>query len=406
MRSPTLVDELAKLINDSHQHAWSTFNWVRTHALTYGLSPTATAKWVTPGEPAFVSALLEYPFALGHLSNIIEAHLQPLGLCALKPLVSGIFIHQKPKVRFKPYRGHVELGDLLLVRQHFQSGTAEPEGRAFLMQAKSAKKAATGSLSGKEGQQFALYSNWARPFVFPHKELGPPPDGSTHWNFSHGPANYAESGIYGIVSNTNSLHSSFPGNCTWATGSAHPVPSFMPLGTLPSVQASSSLASVMKEFLLGNAGRPWHAVPDANDHWSSFIVQCLHAAAAWKPYPVQRQGASALPRRRDVMGLVHALASTTVEAWTSSNHPHFSPKLPGRFAHYQRSIAKEMTDSWQESLKNQDVIHDLPPNRDDLEQEPPKGGLSVLYIATYGDKKLIESNESYEQEGTSEPRHY
>lgn len=361
----SLLEELTVLINASHRHAWMRFDRVRGQAVNYGLIDASVAKWKTPGEPAFVSSLLDYPMVTNGLRGAIERHLKPLGLCSATPLVSGVFIHQKPKIRFTTKRSEIELGDLLLVRQHFRSAVAEPEGKAFLIQAKSAAKPETGSLSGKEALQHKLYSNWATPFTFPYNEIGPPPDGSTHWNFGLGPKHHSGSGAYGIVSNSERVVG-FPDECAWAIGAA----SSVPVGVKPSVEAPDSLAEIMEKFLLGQWGRTWEATPAMSDHWSSFIVRCLEASVDWKPYPVQRLG-SMLPRRRDV---VHLLLGS---GW--------APRGP-RY----RNQAQDLLDAWKHSLGS-DGQGEEPPSADvEWRYRPPGVGMSVLYVATYGDGTLSE----------------
>lgn len=391
IQTMTLKSDLAHLIKGSHQDTWGTFEWVRSHATRYGLSPTKTAKWRTPGEPAFVSSLLEFPFARRRLGRLIEEHLRPLGLSSTTPLVSGVFIHQKPKVKFRPFRGQVELGDLLLVRQHFKSAVATPQGRAFLVQAKSSNVPRTGALTGKEAQQFALYADWSTPFVFPNKELGKPPDGSKHWDLSRGPTPYPNSGVYGIVANEPVVPGAFPDACPWAVGVAQRPAA----GTPQSVDASRwSLAEVMERFLLGNWGRPWDAAPPSGDHWSAFVIECLAAASTWRPYPVQRTGhpqAAALPRRRDVVGLVHAIA----KAASDTVHPSFARFYPYAYAGVyddeladktQRAIA--LTSAWTQTLDKGDGGGKGGGGDDETVSDQPTPGLSVLYVATFGDGQL------------------
>src|SRR5690348_5055626 len=96
----TLEVDLCELINSAHLDTWETFDWVRKYAPVFGLTPRRAAKWKTPGEPAFVSRLIDYPFAASRLLRVIEDHLKPKGICVRMPLVSGVFIHQKPKVAF------------------------------------------------------------------------------------------------------------------------------------------------------------------------------------------------------------------------------------------------------------------------------------------------------------------
>lgn len=381
----TLRDDLTRLVGLSYATTWETFDWVRSHPKVFGLSPTKTARWKTPGEPAFVSNLLEYPVNQYRLWHVIQRHLQPLGLSKGRPLVSAVFIHQKPKVQFKGFRGHVELGDLLLVRQHFQSKVSAPQGRAFLVQAKSCARPSTGSLKDKEAQQFALYSDWSRSFVFPHKEIGAPPDGSGRWNFTLGPAPHSNSGVYGLVANSPSVLASFPAQCPWAVGYAQAPTT----GSLPSVSAGLSLAEVLEGFLLGSWGRRWEASPSATDHWSSFIVECLRVATSWSPYPVQRTGSNgknALTRRRDVLALVHALSRLPTSAPTAW-------ELPWTFASddelgVRRQRTQRLTAEWENSLGDGGGDSEDPPDALDVARVSPSGGVSVLYVATFGDNPL------------------
>ncbi|RRR99928.1 hypothetical protein EIP75_23525 [Aquabacterium soli] len=377
----TLRSDLIRLLNQSHKETWSTFSKVRTDASLYGLKKATTDKWKTPGEPAFVSNLLEHPIADRHLRHIIDRHLGPLGLSNGAPLVSGIFIHQKPKIKMYRRPGHIELGDLLMVRHHFQTGVATPQGRAFLVQAKSSSKPGTGSLTGKEAQQFDLYSDWTTPFTFPHKEIGPPPDKSSRWILSKGPGAVTQTGFYGIVSN-ESTPAGFPEACAWAAALASPAP---PLST-PSVTASMSLAELYEGFLLGTLGRPWDIAPANTDHWSSFVAACLGASAGWKHYPVKRlghTGATALPRRRDLLAFLSFMSLSEVDynfAYASLVNLDLA-----ELARFIKPQARE----WLESLKHSESDGDEPPS--DIEYQEPwrtPQGPSIIYVATFGNAPL------------------
>lgn len=401
----TLRADLAKHIDGSHDSTWATFDWVRSNARLFGLSAVRTARWKTPGEPAFVSNLLEHPASRGRLAGIIGKHLEPVGLSSGTPIVSGVFIHQKPKVQFQGYRGYVELGDLLLVRQHFRSRVATPEGRAVLIQAKTTGKPSTGNLSGKEAQQFALYADWSKPFAFPHKDIGNPPDGATHWNFKHGPAPYANSGVYGLVANTRGAPGSFPDLCPWAVGYAIPPGSGGGAGKPPAVTALLSLAEALEGLLLGRWGRNWDASPPKTDHWSSFIVECLRAASTWSPCPVQRIGVTGVTmrdRRRDVLALVHSLAAlpTSPPAWWG---------LPWHYtdAPIRLQLARKLTSGWEQSLDDgadgNEGGDEAPPRGADVAAGAPRGGPSVLYVATFGDRSLEQVNPPNRPTDSPEP---
>ena len=401
----SLILELNDIINFSHRNAWETFDWIRYKAGVYGMPKTAT-RWKSPGEPAFVSNLLQSPFTNYRLADVIEKHLKPFGLCSGTPLVSGVFIHQKPKVSFGKSKSQVELGDLLLVRQHFQSKVAHPQGRAFLMQAKAAGHPSTGSITKRtEMHQFALYANWNTPFEFPNDELGPPPTGKK-WDFSIGPMTHLpSSGIYGVVANTrpNSLSSLFPDACTWAVGT----PALPSAGTSPSVDASSlSLAAALEGFLLGKWGRPWESTLNKSDHWSTFVARSLERAASWRDYPIQRLGATALPRHRDVLAIANAFSvrPSSSEAasllWLFRRDANLWPLVDFNRRHFSSGGFRTAAKLWKASIGIGSVgdspsdgagaNNDLPP-RDFVNEGAPSGGISVLYVVTFGDGALEET---------------
>jgi len=380
--------DLECLIHHSYQETWSTFDWVRSNARTYGLTQRKVDKWKTPGEPAFVSNLLEYPTTRQRLYDVLKKHPEFTAFHSVPPVISGVFIHQKPKVKLRGRQGPIELGDLLLVRQHFQTGVAVPQGRAFLVQAKSSDSPRVTSLTGNEEKQFSLYSDWTTQFTFPNQEFGPTPDGSRYWNFSSGPQPYSDTGVYGIVSNTRKVPRSFPNDCPWAIGFA----SLPPAAEPRSVDASKlSMAEALEGFLLGTWGRPWDASLPTSDHWSWFVVECLRAAAEWRPYPAQRIGVIKVPRarRRDVVGIVEmmAAASTFVPGpyWPlTSLLTDLGPDLTA-------SNARALTSTWRGTVgeRHEDGGGDEPPLDAQLGTlQPMARGLSVLYIATTGSGRL------------------
>ena len=394
------TEYLRDLINSAHSDTWDNYDWVRSHAGVYGLKPRTTAKWKTPGEPAFVSRLLEYSFAGRRLAWAIEKYLEPRGLCNGAPLISGVFIHQKPKVSFGRRPSSVELGDLLLVRQHFQLGNAVPTGRAFLIQAKSSNRPQTDKLTGKEAKQFSLYADWSTSFVFPNGEVGDPPDHSPKWNFSIGPMRYlSNTGCYGLVANTRSasqLRSSFPENCMWAVGDAKKPPK----GHASTVDASElSLSSMLEGFLRGARGRPWVARPRQDDHWSTFITRMLQFASRWH-YPIQRLGETELPRLRHVLSLAGGLAFPLAGYVTDARLGDFWPYARRRRAH----AFAELASRWTQSLARADG-GDEPPSdfHDDWQPSDAPGGISVLYVATCGPEGLPNPEGPVDPQRTVQP---
>lgn len=388
----SLERDICHIINASHDDCWHTFDTLKAAPTAYGLKAAQVAGWKSPGEPAFVSKLLEYPFSSGEMSRLIHRHLQPLGLASGLPLASGVFIHQKPKVKFS--RCHIELGDILLVRQHFQTGTrsgAQPDGRALLIQAKASKKPQTGPLSGKDAEQHSLYADWKTPFRFVNKDMGNPPDGSPNWNFGHSPMpSVKKSGCYGIVmSDRGQSLSAFPSNCTWAAGDAQPPAAGRP----PNVDASHvSLAARLAGLLLGSEGRPWVQNAATSDHWSSFVQRMLDVALDWR-YPNQRLGPTSQPRRRDALAYVNQFSGLEVQqlqqtvhfpTWPRSGYPWFDI--------YRHDMLDGIRHDWSEAFPDRGFGPDLPKGDSAAEFPPPTGGLSVAYIATFGDSPLGEQS--------------
>lgn len=365
----TLEQALQWAIDDTHWMTWRTFEAVRKAPEAYGLTKAKVAKWKTPGEPAFVSRLLDGLFVDHWLRRVLYRYLGPLGLSAREPLVSGVFMHQKPKVKFS--RCHVELADLLFVRHHFVVGHGPVgiQARAFLLQAKAGSTPSSGLLAGKEAEQFRLYSNWKTPLSFPNGELGLPTDGSPKWNLGQGPMPHPEhSGIYGLVFNgrPGALHR-FPGSCVWASGRA--------VKGANQVAGNESLADHLSRFMTGSAGRSWEISPKPDDHWSPFVSRCLEKAAGWA-YPVQRLGVTKRPRLQQALAFVSAFDS----------HQQALAQEAGLFDP-QSTFARR--GDWREMFGDD---FPTPPDapRSPEETQPPSGGVSVLYTATFGPKPLDE----------------
>jgi len=257
------------------------------------------------------------------------------------------------------------------------------------MQAKSARQPRTGALKGKEAHQFSLYANWATPFSFPHNEFGPPGDNSEQWDFSRGPMPMLDSsGIYGIVANVrpDASLSMFPGGCAWSAGQALPTP---PGGRMSVDASDMSLADVLEGFLLGTQGRPWDIRAAGTDHWSTFVRRALVAAESWKPYPVQRRGENALPRRRDVMAFVHDFNDTP---FSPGLIDYEALSLETRKAAYKVLLQDDIdktTKAWKQGLPDYGDQREPPaPPADDLWGTPSSPGISVLYLGTFGDGAL------------------
>ena len=378
----TFTSDLQHLVEHACKTTWSQFDWVKANASLYGLTKRATDKWAAPGEPAFVSLLAEYPFVRRRLARIIQANTAP-GLSSGTPLVSGVFLHHKPKVRFGKSPTHVDLGDLLFVRHHFQAGRARPEGRAFLVQAKASTTPRSGALTGKAGHQFDLYADWSTPFTFPNGEIGAPPSG-TRWDFSQGPAPHRLSGLYGIVSSQRSCRGQkFPDNCPWALGAA-----LAPERGHPrDARATLSLAAALDGFVAGRHGRPWHVGAGVDDHWSQFVEQVLRRSIAWD-LQVQRIGGVDLPKKRSALSFIQSFLSQEVNAKLALSPADRELSFEGTVEDLIATVDSvgRQAKAWAASIEGDDE-----PSEPAVQPDGPQGGMSVVYIATFGDEPLAEA---------------
>lgn len=366
----TLKNGLIALIQDAYTETWSKFAAVRQGAMANGLNARYAKTWKTPGEPALVSGLFE-AYTSQALVALIKKHLPHLSGGQRVPVVTGIFVHQKPKVRFGSPAEVVEIGDLLFVRHHFQLGNPVPQGWAFLMQAKHCRRAKTGRLTGKEGVQFDLYADWNQALTFPAGEPGPPPSG-THWNLGLGPPPIRATGLYGLVAKSQPLAAQFPDASPWSVGEAHPASA----SARKKIDASViSLAAMLEDFLQGKAGRPWHPMPTVSDHWSHFVRAMIENALAQRwGYSVQRIGVSDTQR-------AHQAFAALV------NH-----QMHGLW--FQEAIQAHKTHmEWQQSVASHEKeveapIDERPEPPVGWRREEPRGALSLLYAATYGEERL------------------
>jgi len=376
----TLASDLQKLIEQSCSTAWSQFDWIRANAALYGLSRRSTDKWTAPGAPAFVAMLADSPLLRRRLARAIQDGLPP-ALCKGSPLVSGVFHADSPKVRFGGSASQVELADLLLVRHHFQTGRTRPEGRALLLRAKASTTPRSGRLTGRDAHQFDLHADWATPLAFPQGDFGPPPSGE-RWILAQGPLPQGITSVYGIVSSQRSCRGQkFPDNCPWAVGHAlAPEP-----GHPRESRATLSLAAALDGFVAGRHGRPWEVVAQAQDHWSHFVREALERSVAWE-HQVQRVGGVDLPRRRAALSYVQSFLAVEVNARLTSTIDREQS-----FEAYVEELIASVDSVGRQALEwaLSDKSAEEPP-APRTTPEGPRGGLSVLYIATFGDDALAE----------------
>lgn len=382
----TFVKDLQDLIDQTYTHTWDKFEHVKENARLYKISKKTIASWKTPGEPAFVAHLASHPFARRRLTNLLEKHLAPT-ISKGKPLVSGVFVHQKPKVKFGRPASQIELGDILFVRHHFQSGKKSPEGRAFLLQAKSTSRPATGPLVKKEAKQFDLYANWDTDFTFPHKDIGDPPSGKK-WNLSKGPSPYQHSGFYGLVSNDREyVAAHFPDHSAWAVGGA-----FKPsAGAVKEVVASGSLAQALHSFIIGSHGRPWSVGAPKDDHWSHFVEEILENSLNWTTR-VQRIQKVEMPRQHSALSFVNTFAlanafsdiGTALISHAGDVDESYLEKMIDDSTEIRRQGSDWMASGGEQGLGG----NNLRPAANEDKVQPPPGGMSVLYVATFGEGPL------------------
>jgi hypothetical protein len=373
-----LAERLVNWANLAQDLAWSRFKVVATHAAKFGLTPADVDRWANPGEPAFVAHLVSDE-SNRFLRQAIAAHTtapwQPDSVA-----VSSVFIHQKPKVEFG--KGQIEIGDLLLVRQHFILGNPLPQGSAFLLQAKTSSSPATGKLKGNEAVQFELYRDWPS-FTFPSYPMWLP-KGSPSWDFC--PSAHGDStGLYGVVypkelryltSHRRKLR--FADDCAWGVGTRAQFGTSAGFGT---VDASKlSLGGFMEGFINGRLGRPWAL--HRGDHWSQFVLQMMERASSERwTFPIQRAGIRARPRFQRGAPLTISLSLAYEGAFLrgfgvgpsfktlSAIHRWFDSVDHGKYGHGAQDPPE-------------DVQEAAPPRR---------GGLSLVYVGTFGDRPLHDS---------------
>jgi hypothetical protein len=377
----TLATDLHKLIEQSCNTAWSQFDWVKSHAALYGLSRRTSDKWTTPGEPAFVSMLVDSPVLRRKLAKAIQAALPPEASKEL-PLVSGVFHPAAPKVRFGKSATQVDLADLLLVRHHFRTGQTQPEGRALLLRAVASTTPRTGRLTGRDAHGFDLHADWSTPIAFPNGDFGPPPSGD-RWVLRQGPAPGMPASVYGVVSSQRSCKGQkFPDNCPWAVGAALPPEAGHPRES----RGTLSLAAALDGFVAGRHGRPWMTSSGPDDHWSAFVREALERSVPWE-HQVQRVGGVDLPKKRAALAYIQSFLAVEVNARLTSTvdrEQSFEAYVDDLIASVD-AVGRQA----KEWVASSNIAEEPPAPR--TAPEGPRGGLSVLYVATFGDAALAEA---------------
>jgi len=279
----SLQDELRGLINLSHAYAWN------------GASLSAT-KTKRPDEPGLVSSLLD-----ARIQSDLEVALRKeLGATA-NVQVDSIFTHKTPQVT-PAGKTPVEIGDLLLVRQHFLTrGMPASQGMALLLQAKKNVEPNSGDISsGKPNIQFELYRSW--PSFTGHTRLAVTPDpvpatsgaiaATHHWDFKKtDPAGrfgeyvavFGDS-AYDFIPPASlgaatsafaaSLYPSGGSKTAWSSGPVYTT------AAATKVACPNDFARTLELFFRGQAGEPFApGVFSGPDHWSRFVNTMLGEAA-------------------------------------------------------------------------------------------------------------------------------
>jgi hypothetical protein len=269
-----LSDNLRKWINVSHALAFE--------------GAAAAAKNVD--EPGLVSALLDTS-----IQTSLERELQAASGPAANVRIDSVFTHKTPTVRHSG-QSPVEIGDLLLIRQHFSTTGGKPQGKALLLQAKKNGSPNSGSVTtGNPNIQFELYRTWPSFTGATRLPHTPEPTSPNPWDFKLTDPN-GRFGQYLAVfdveahsftapstlgaETTAFAASSYPKigpfKTTWANG---------PLALPPAIQPSpvdcpKDFAETLAEIFQGKAGE--HFVPglmSGTDHWSIFVNTMLLEAA-------------------------------------------------------------------------------------------------------------------------------
>lgn len=274
-----LIDELREAINLSHAKAWD-------EAITLS---------TTPDEPGLVAMFLSTT-----TQNRIQSALQASFPSGMNMQLSSVFTHKTPVVEPVGAPNGVEIGDLLLIRQHFSTGYAGPAtaGRALLLQAKKNATPSSGSIPrGNPTIQFELYRDWPDFRGRTHLRTGPNGLPGGLWDFTSA-SGRQDFGQYLAVYDGHAYnlapgasppisphpHSGLSGSgyppsgsktaSTWASGLV-PTTALAP----NPVACHDDFAQTLEDFAQGWAGVPF-TPGTATDHWSIFVNRMLSVAAS------------------------------------------------------------------------------------------------------------------------------
>jgi len=229
--------------------------------------------------------------------------------------IDCIFTHKTPTVRFGG-NTPVEIGDLLLVRQHFDTQTLTSQGKALLLQAKKNTASNSGSVSaGNPNTQFELYKSWAPFEGVTRLQVGP-------WNFLQSNL-YGRFGEYlavfdgqahaftppGTLGTATSAftQSDYPphqqSKTAWANGPVAPTASAVNF-----VQCPVDFAATLSNFFFGQSGESF--VPGSigtRNCWSDFVNTMIGEAAKTDYTFISRRTNIQDPKRR--IGTINAFVA-------------------------------------------------------------------------------------------------
>ncbi|MHA6830523.1 hypothetical protein [Ralstonia pseudosolanacearum] len=349
------------------------------------------------------------------LRSILRSYAHP----STKVLVRGIFTHQTPKVLAKGQTKSVEIGDLMLVHQHFSTDPRHPDcGRAILFQAKRTRTARTGSLAKDTAPiQFELYQGW--PEFKGETRLASSPSGASLWDFknpSADPSQPATDGadyltvFKGEAYQTPSfspqwkatvapgadfrfVRKNYPNASTWSTGTCPPAPSAAKLG----VSCRNDFSATLCDFLLGRKGRAFepNLLPPTRDHWSLFVNQMLELSA--RPngdyvYTSSNQGVASGLRGRNLgfLSRIPTLFHSAIEELeeciemiaSGGRHPGFE---------FTNSILDRIDDENHGGQRGEPPVRDAPENA----AIPFGGHVPLLLVLTRGPHEYPFSLQAY-----------
>jgi len=397
-----LVDKLRQLINLSHALAWE----------NAGHSPST---YKTPDEPGLVAAFLD-PVIQVALEKLLQA---AIGRKA-NLQVDSIFTHKTPLVR-PTGMSPVEIGDLLLVRQHFVTGSQSVQGRALLLQAKKNAKPNSGDISnGKPNIQFELYRIW--PTFSGETRLSERPDLNRPdlWDFKKTNPN-GRFGQYLAVFDGQAHGLTLPATLGPPTAAfaasgypKHPLPKttwsngiVSPTALPTEVDCPIDFAEVLESFFHGSVGESFvPGVLSGHDHWSMFVNTMLDEATnADYTFLSKRTNITAnTPRGAQIRTLFASLPLVKlaimrevrryvpkIDAWgipRFDNEPHF----------YFRSVEnsafindiRQMSEGILENLNSVDWDGQPPDDVYRSDRDDGGGHVPILSIATSGPEPLLQ----------------